>query len=137
MTFHTWFVDTAERALTTLVQAAVVYMLAASVSDSTFWSGLITACVIALANVLKSAIAGWAIPTDLPFALDVLIRTGLTFGTALLGAIASADWLDLIDQGWWTHLCYSAAIAALAVTKALLARHVTGTITPASLARAA
>lgn len=132
MTLAQWLRDTAERAGSTLVEAAIVYVLAAGATGDGLLAGLVTACVIALANVVKAALTTW-IPTPTSFWSDVLVRALWTFLIAVCGALASVGWLDLIDLGWWQVALRSAAIAALVVVKSLLARNRPDTVTPASL----
>ena len=56
MTLEKWLADTAERAGSTLVQAAIIYVLAATQIDGDFWRGLITVLVTGVANVLVAAV---------------------------------------------------------------------------------
>lgn len=135
MNLKTWFLDTAERAGTTLIQAAIVYVLAAQAIDGEFWRGLAVACVIALVNVLKAAMTSW-MPTPEDWRADMLVRTFWTFAVSLLGSLASAGWLDIISISFWRSVLLSAATAALAVLKAIFARRYPDTLSPASLVRA-
>ena len=131
-----WLIDTAERAGSTLVQAAIVYALAAQSLDSEFWKGLIVAVVIALVNVLKAALTTW-IPKPADWRLDMIVRASWTFMIAFLGSLASVEWFHLIDASFWKSVVLASFTAALAVLKGTFAYlRPTQGITPASLAPA-
>lgn len=136
MNFTRWLHDTAERVLSTLVEATVIFLLAAVATGDEVLAGLATACVIAVANVIKAALTAW-IPTPATFYGDLFVRAVWTFLISVCGALASVSWLELIDLNWWQVTLRSASVAALAVVKALFARSRAGTLTPASLARGA
>ena len=132
MNFTRWLHDTAERVLSTLVEATVIFLLAALATGDEVLAGLATACVIAVANVVKVALTSW-MPTPTTFYGDLFVRAVWTFLISVGGALASVTWLELIDLAWWQITTRSAAVAALAVVKALFARNRPGTVTPASL----
>lgn len=131
-----WLIDTAEKAGTTLIEAAIVYMLAAQAYDGEFWRGLAVAVVIAVVNVLKAALTSW-MPTPTDWRLDMVVRAGWTFIISILGSLASVTWLDIVDMQFWRGVLLAAAVAALAVVKAFLARRLpSGRVSPASLVSA-
>jgi hypothetical protein len=132
ITLKDWLLDTLERVFSTLVQAALVFVLAAESLDATFWRGLAVALVIALVNVLKASLTAW-MPRPTTWLADAAVRTLWTFLIALLGSLASVTWLNLLDVNFWQQTALAALVAAGAVAKALLARLRPGTITPASL----
>jgi hypothetical protein len=136
MTFDQWIRDTGERATSTLVEALIVYVLAAATTGSEFWAGLVTVAAITLANVVKSALTFW-IPHPTSWWLDVVVRFAWTFVISIAGAVASSTWLDLGDQSWWSRVIHAAAIAGLAIVKGILAKNKLHTLTPASFALAA
>lgn len=130
--FKTWALDTGEKAAATLIEAAIVYAVAATQVDSAFWKGLLVACVIAVVNVLKAAMTFW-MPHPPSFYLDLLVRALWTFVISVLGSLASVVWFDLIDLNFWQGAATAGLVSALSVAKAFLARPRTNTITPASL----
>lgn len=134
MTMEKWLTDTAERAGSTLVQAAIVYTLAASKIDGEFWRGLITALVTALANVLVAAVTAW-VPVPMVWWQDMAWRVGRTFVISMLGSLASVEWFELVSMSWWQQAVVAAGVSVLAAFKAVIARYRSGTLSPASLAR--
>ena len=134
MTLEKWLADTAERAGSTLVQAAIIYVLAATQIDGDFWRGLITVLVTGVANVLVAAVTAW-VPLPTVWWHDMAWRAVRTFAISLFGSLASVEWLDLVSMSWWTRVVVAAGMAALAVVKAVFAKQYPNTITPASLAR--
>lgn len=128
-----WILDTAEKTGATLVQAAIVYMVAAQTMDSDFWRGLVVALVIAAVNVLKAAMTAW-IPQPKSWRLDMVVRALWTFVISVLGSLASIEWFDLISASFWKSVLLAGLMAALAVVKAAFAylRPEEG-MTPASL----
>lgn len=133
MTLREWLTDTAERVGSTVVQALIVYVLGAQAIDGEFWRGLLTVCVIAVVNVVRTALLGW-IPAPQTWFADMMVRVVWTFLIALTGSLVSVEWLDLISIEFWHQVVIAAAMSALAVVKALWAKRFPGTISPASLA---
>ena len=132
--FKFWLMDTLERAGSTAVQAAIVYGIAATQLDSDFFKGLVVAVVIAVTNVLKSAVTAF-VPTFTDWRLDMLYRAASTFVVSALGSLASVTWFNLIDMGFWKGVVLAAATTTIALVKGILAGFKDGTLTPASLWR--
>lgn len=137
LTFKTWARDAAERALSTFVQALVVFLplVAAGQWDEPGIRAIAAAALPALGSVILAALS---IPFPAPssWLLDVILRTVRTF-VVTAASLFAADGFDLFNGDAWKGLAISAAVAALAVVKGALARSKPNTITPASLARAA
>jgi hypothetical protein len=134
MTFRAWAVDTAERVISTFIQSAIVFVLAADGLDASRWQAFVAATIPAVLGVVKGALTTW-MPQSQNFRIDALIRTLWTFALSVLGLIA-ADGFDLLDADAWTIALTAGATSALAVVKAFVARPRPDTITPASLAPA-
>jgi hypothetical protein len=134
-TWKVWLVDTGERVLTTMVEVAIVYVLAAQAIDGAFWRGLVVALVTGVVNVIKAALT-YKIPKPRSWALDMMVRALWTFVISLLGALASAGWLDIISMEYWKMIALAGATSVLSMLKSLIAKQRANTITPASLAPA-
>lgn len=132
MTLKTWLVDTAEKAGSTLVEAALVYAIAAQAIDSEFWKGLVVAVVIAVTNVLKQALTTW-MPQPKDWRLDMITRALWTFLVSAVGSLASVTWFDLINLTFWRGVTFAGLTAAASVLKSVVAKQKPSTITPASL----
>lgn len=133
MTFKVWIADTGEKVLSTLIQTAIVYVLAAQAVDEQFYRGLLVACVIAASNVLKAALFFW-IPNPENWMADMVVRAVWTFLIALLGSVAAIQGMELFDTNFWVQVLAAAGSAALVVVKSTLAKRKGDTLSPASLA---
>jgi len=134
LTAREFIVDLVERVGTTLVEAVAVYIVATPIIDEEFYRGLLVALVIAAANVIKVGLTSW-VPLITNRWADLGYRVVSTFVVAVAGSLASVEWLDIIDMGFWRQTVHAAAIAGLALVKGLVAMRMrTATITPASLA---
>ena len=129
-----WLVDTGERVATTIVEVAIVYILAAKAVDGEFWRGLVVALVCGVVNVLKAALTTW-IPKPTNWALDMMVRALWTFLISLFGSLISVGWLDIISLEYWKVVAIAGATSALSVLKSLIAKPREGTVTPASLVK--
>ncbi|WP_116996412.1 hypothetical protein [Desertimonas flava] len=141
MTFTVWLRDTAERAISTIVQAAIVFVIAAGavLDDAEWWKGLVAALIPGAFNVIKQAFESW-IPTPTSWAADMAVRAFWTFVITLAGA-ATAAGFELFSTSAWQTIALVALTAALAIAKAGLAARwatdETARLTPASFAKAA
>lgn len=129
-----WLVDTAERVTTTIVEVAIVYIVAAKAVDGEFWRGLLVALVCGVVNVIKAALTT-KIPKPTNWALDMMVRAVWTFAITILGHLASVSWLEIVSMEYWKMLAIAGATAALSVLKSLVARSRSNTVTPASLVK--
>jgi hypothetical protein len=132
MTFRLWIVDTAEMAASTIVQAAIVFFLAAERLDTSQGKALLAALLPGAVNVLKQAFAKW-MPKQTFWLADMAIRAFWTFAIVALGALPAAG-LDLIEITAWRVAALAGLAAALAVVKATIASLIPNTVSPASLA---
>jgi hypothetical protein len=135
MNAQTWVRDTAEKALSTIVQAAIVFVIAADRFDVTQWKALLAAIIPGVLNVVKQAFAQW-MPNPQNWLADTAVRAVWTFVLVALGA-ATAAAFDVFSASAWQAAAAGGAAAAIAVVKAALARLLPGTISPASLAKPA
>jgi hypothetical protein len=133
-----WAKDTAERALTTFVQAIIVFIpaLLTGPKDPGLGMAIVAAVFPAVGSVLLSSVNRF-LPIIKNYYLDLFVRSMRTFVATILGSvIASAT--DVFDPSKVRVLALAAGMAALAIVKGALAeRFVKNTITPASLAKVA
>lgn len=135
MTPAQWAKDTAERALSTLVQSLLVFIPAILGP----WNGevgkaILAACLPPVATVLLNAVPHLRYETSVLW-LDIAIRSIRTFSASILGALAATSF-DLFDGSAWRLVALSAIMAAAAVIKGAIAdKVVPNSITPASLAK--
>ncbi len=133
LTFRRWLVDTLERSLASLVQALLVFVPTVSGAwDGDVGKALIGATFPAVGAVILAAVSA-SFPPPASWALDAVLRTVRTFVVTVLSAMI-ADGVDLFDVTVWRSAALAGLMAAATVVKALIARRVAGTITPASLA---
>lgn len=133
LTFRRWAVDAAERALSTFVQALLVFLpiVAAGGWEEPGWKAVAAALLPALGSVILAALS---IPFPAPssWLLDVILRTVRTF-LVTAASLFAADGFDLFSGDAWKGVAISSAVAALAVVKGLIAKAEPNTVTPASL----
>lgn len=133
-----WARDTAERALSTLVQALIVFLpaFAAGQHDSNFIKTVAAAVITALFTVVLNAAQAFA-PVIQSFALDLFVRAVKTFTVTIAGAF-TASGADLFDVTKVKAIAVAALVTVAALIKGVIAaKFVKNTITPASLAKAA
>lgn len=133
MNFKLWIADTVERVGTTVLEAALVFVIAANGQlDVSRWRALGAAILPGAFNVIKQAAQSY-LPKGKSWASDTALRSGWTFLITWAGA-ASATGFDVFDASAVKTAVLAAFVAALAVVKAALAKLKKNTITPASLA---
>lgn len=139
MTWKIQVKDAIERIGATLVQSAIVYVVAANGQlDVSRGKAILAAAFPAIANIVLQLVTAWA-PKVKTFIGDLVARTVRTFAVALAGTTAAAGF-DIFDVSAWKAAGISAVIAGLAVVKALIAKFLADKepeapkITPASLA---
>lgn len=125
------FLDLAERVGTTFIQSLVVWLLAAESIDTLDIKILLAAAIPAGINIVKVFLTSW-MPQPTNWLADMLVRVGWTFGIGVTGAAATGGF-DIYSVSAWQAVFIGAATAAGAVLKALVARRLSDTITPASL----
>lgn len=133
-----WARDTGERALSTLVQALIVFLpaFAAGQHDSNFIKTVAAAGITALFTVILSAAQAFT-PIIKSFSLDLFVRAVKTFIVTVSGA-ATAAGFNLFDATKLKAVAVAALVTAAALIKGVIAaKFVKNTITPASFAKAA
>ncbi len=133
MTIKQRFLDLCERVGTTFLEALVVWLLAADQIDKLDYKILFAAAVPAAFNVVKVFLTSW-MPQPTNWLLDMLVRVAWTFGLGVSGAAATGGF-DIYSVSAWHALIVGAGMAAGAVLKALVAKRISNTITPASLVK--
>lgn len=129
---RTDLLDALERIGTTIVQAVIVYVLAAQQIDGTFWRGLLVTLIIGVASGVKVLATTW-VPVIESWWWDTVYRVASTFVVAVAGQFAAVEVLDVITMSWAENVLAAAAMSALVVLKAAVARRRPPGITPASL----
>lgn len=136
--FKLWVKDTEERALSTLVQALIVFLPAflAGQHDSNFIKTVAAAVITAVFTVMLSAAQAFT-PIIKSYSLDLFVRALKTFSVVVAGAATSSGF-DLFDVSKLKAIVVAALVTVAALIKGVLAEHfVKNTITPASLMKAA
>lgn len=124
--------DLFERVGTTFLEALVVWLLAADQIDQLDVKIFLAAAIPACLNVVKVFLTSW-MPTPSSWLLDMLVRSLWTFLLGVLGA-ATTGGFDIYNVSAWHAVVVGAGMAAGAVLKGLLAKKISNSITPASLA---
>lgn len=137
MSFNTWIRDTVERTVMTVLQSAIVFILAADTLDTSWWKAALAATLPGAFNVIKQAVTTW-MPTLTVWWQDAAWRTVSTFVVTVAGTAAAAGF-DLFSASAWKVAALSGVTAGLALLKSIIAKRYpyTDTLTPASFARAA
>lgn len=124
--------DLFERVANTWLQSAVMFIIASSTLDVSVLGAAALAGLPAAVNLLYRAVVGVQIKATNLW-LDLLSRTGVTFGASFLGLLGGGTF-DFTDASAWSMAAISAGTAALAVLKGgVAAIIVPNTVTPASL----
>lgn len=132
MTLDIWIRDTAERAVSSFVQAVLVFLTAGEALNTSWVEGLVLASIPPLLAVVMNAVPqlvyrGGSWPVD---AVYRVARSSVQAFCAALLASATG----LADLTVWRAATVTAGMAALTAIKTVIASKVPGTITPASLA---
>lgn len=134
--FAVWIKDTGERAISTLIQSVIVYLLAAQASDYGNWKAIISAAFPAVGTVLLNALT-FRLPLIKSYPLDLTFRIVRTFIVTVLGAILADVSFDLFQATGWRLMFIAGGSSVLVLIKSELAKHKAHTLTPASFALAA
>lgn len=129
-----WLIDTAEKAGSTLWQAAAAFLIAADAMDSARVKALVSALIVALFNVIKNALIGYR-PAPKKLWLDVLVRVWWTFGITLSGSVVATIGFNAFNAVVWQQLLVAAGAATLSAFKCIVASWRKGTLSPASLVK--
>jgi hypothetical protein len=132
MTLDRWIRDTGERMIATFIAAVITWLLAARELDAGWVEVLVAASIPPVLVVLSSALPALTY-TGPVWWIDAVVRVGRSFAQGFLGALLAGEFV--LDVSTVQAAAVAGALAAAAAVKALIARNVDGTITPASLAR--
>jgi hypothetical protein len=132
MTLDRWIRDTGERMIATFIAAVITWLLAAPELAAGWVEVLVAASIPPVLVVLSSALPALTY-TGPVWWIDAVVRVGRSFAQGFLGALLAGEFV--LDVSTVQAAALAGALAAAAAVKALIARNVDGTITPASLAR--
>lgn len=131
--------DALERIGATLVQSLIVYVIAANGPlDVSRGKAIVAALFPGVANLVLQLVTAW-VPKPTSFIVDMTSRVVRTFLVAFVGTLAASAF-DVFSAPAWKAASLSAAIAGLAVIKAVIAKFLADKdptppkISPASLA---
>jgi len=115
-TVEIWLRDAGERAGKTVVQSFAMTLLALGVALNwtSFWHALDIALLAGVVSVLTSAVS-IPISKQLNPALQVLLRSVLTFGQSALAFLAANTFIDISSVPWLEVLQVSLLAAATSV----------------------
>ncbi len=133
MTIDRWIRDTLERVAATFVASALTWLSAAHAFDANWVEALAIATVPPILAVVMSAMPGLTY-TGPVWWIDAAVRTVRQAVQAACSVLLAAG-SGIGDVTVWRGAAITAGMAALAVLKAIAARRVGDTITPASLVR--
>jgi hypothetical protein len=131
MNIDRWLRDTGERVVSTWLQYAALWLLAAPTLGATWVEALVAATVPPVLVVIMSALPGLTY-TGPVWWKDAACRVARSTLQGALGVLTVTS-TDLLSLSTWQAAGIAAGGAALTTVKVLLARRTTGTITPASL----
>lgn len=133
MNLDRWIRDTAERVISTFIQAALVFLGAAGALDANWVQALVAACIPPVLVVVMQALPGLTY-TGPSWWTDALVRVGRSAAQGFVGALIASS-ANLIDLSSLRAAGIAAGLAALTAAKTVLAKARPGTVTPASLTR--
>lgn len=133
MTIDQWIRDTAERVAATFVASAITWLLAAQAFGANWVEALVVATVPPILAAVMTAIPG-LVYTGPVWWIDALVRAVRQAVQAACSVLLAAE-SGVADLSVWRGAAITGGMAALAVLKALAARRIAGTLTPASLMR--
>lgn len=122
MGFKAWAADTADRALSTLVQSAILFVTMAMKEGTPGIEAVLAAFIPPVFTVILSAIPKLT-PTLTNRWLDILFRIARTFLVTSIGVVV-ADGFDLLQASSWTAALLLGGSAVLVLVKAELAKWV-------------
>lgn len=132
----TWLKDTFERVASSFVEALITFALVAGTLDLSVEGVLKSGAVLAAIVALKQAVFAVSPGVTGNWFLDTASRAGWSAVQAAL-TVAAVDGFDFADGSAWRAAAAAGIMAALTIIKSAIASRRTGTITPASLAKAA
>lgn len=135
-TLSTWVRDTAERALSSFVEAlAVMLPTLVGAWNVGVWKTILVATFPAVAAVILAAVTR-TFPAVKSLPLDIVFRIVRT-AVATVASAAAADGFDIFDVTAWRTAGLAGLMAAAVLIKSLVAARKANTLTPASFAVAA
>jgi hypothetical protein len=134
MSLELWVRDTGERVVSTFLQYALLWLLAMPATGAGVIRSLVAACLPPVIVVLMSALPGLTYRGILWWA-DALCRIARSGAQGALGALMVTGPLDLVHVTAWQTAALAAGGALLTALKSEIARHLSNTLTPASLHR--
>ena len=131
-TLDRWITDTAERVAATFLAGILVWLAAAPTLGVSWFEALVAATVPPCIVIVMQMIPSLSYHGQVWW-VDAAVRT-LRSVVQAAGAVLVVEGADLFEVETWQSAGIAAGYAVLATLKAIAARRVPDTVTPASLA---